>query len=83
LDAAADVALAECGGDPRAAVKTLLAALEFWQSLAGKLEAVVSPGFVRRDLDLAVPKRPLPAGALKVVAGGGKEDGEPHRGAGG
>lgn len=84
LDAAAAEAIAECDGDPNAAVKTLLVALEFWQSLARKLEAAVSPGFVRRDPGLAVPKRLLPASTLNVVAGGGKEDvGEPHRDASG
>ena len=72
LDAEATDAIAECDGDPYAAVKMLLVALEFWQSLAGKLEAAVSPGFVRRDPGFAVPKRPLPASGLKAVAGGGK-----------
>lgn len=57
LEAAAEEAIAECGGDQHATVKTLLVALEFWQSLARKLEAAVSPGYVRRDPALAVPER--------------------------
>jgi hypothetical protein len=57
LDAAAAQAIAECDGDPQAAIRALLIALEFWHSLATRLEAAVSPGFVRRDPTLAVPKR--------------------------
>ena len=56
LDAAAADAVAECDGDLHATVKMLLVALEFWQSLASRLEAAVSPGFVRRDPTLSVPE---------------------------
>lgn len=40
LDAAADQAIATCGGDPREAVKALLVANEF-------LESQISEGYVR------------------------------------
>jgi Cdc6-like AAA superfamily ATPase len=44
LDAAADQAIAACGGDAREAVKALIVAIEF---LENELEAQVSRGYVR------------------------------------
>jgi hypothetical protein len=44
LEAAADEAIAACGGDVRAAVKALIVANEFLES---ELEASVSIGYVR------------------------------------
>lgn len=44
LEAAADQAIAACGGDPREAVKALLIANEF---LEREMEAQVSRGYIR------------------------------------
>jgi hypothetical protein len=47
LDAAADQAIAACGGDARQAVKALLVTNEFLEAQIAELQAVVSNGYAR------------------------------------
>jgi hypothetical protein len=48
LDAAADQAIAACGGDPREAVKALLVAVDFLETQVDELRSAVSSGYSRR-----------------------------------
>ena len=50
LDAAADQAVAACGGDAREAVKALIVANHFLETDLEKLKAVVSMGYARGKL---------------------------------
>jgi len=45
LEAAADQAIAVCGGDPREAVTALLIAVDFLEAEANELRAAVSKGY--------------------------------------
>jgi hypothetical protein len=47
LDAAADQAIAACGGDAREAVKALLVANDFLEQQLDELRAKVSAGYAR------------------------------------
>jgi hypothetical protein len=47
LEAAADQAIAACGGDARDAVKALIVANEFLEALVEELRADVSNGYAR------------------------------------
>jgi hypothetical protein len=47
LEAAADQAIAACGGDARDAVKALIVANEFLEALVEELRADVSKGYAR------------------------------------
>ena len=47
LEAATDQAIAACGGDAREAVKALIVANEFLESLVEELQADVSKGYAR------------------------------------
>jgi hypothetical protein len=47
LEAAADEAIAACGGDMRAAVKALIVANEFLDAQVRELQAAVSNGYAR------------------------------------
>jgi hypothetical protein len=47
LEAAADQAIATCGGDAREAVKALLVANHFLETELEKLRAAASPGYAR------------------------------------
>ena len=51
-DAAADEAIAACGGDPREAVKALLVANDFLEAQVDELRAAVSTGYARRRYDV-------------------------------
>ena len=53
LDAAADQAIAACGGDPREAVKALLVANDFLEAQFAELRASVSTGYSRGRFDLS------------------------------
>jgi hypothetical protein len=50
LDAAADQAIAACGGDAREAVKALLVANDFLEAELAELQAKVSKGYARGRL---------------------------------
>jgi hypothetical protein len=50
LEAAADQAIAACGGDAREAVKTLIVANHFLETDLEKLKAAVSMGYARGTL---------------------------------
>jgi len=50
LEAAADEAIAACGGDAREAVKALIAANHFLETELEKLRASVSTGYARGEL---------------------------------
>ena len=50
LEAAADAAIAACGGDAREAVKALIVANHFLENELEKLRASVSPGYARGKL---------------------------------
>ena len=50
LEAAADQAIAACGGDLREAVKALIVANHFLESELEKLRAAVSAGYARGKL---------------------------------
>jgi hypothetical protein len=50
LEAAADQAIAACGGDPREAVKALIVANHFLETDLEKLRAAVSTGYARGKL---------------------------------
>jgi hypothetical protein len=47
LEAAADQAIATCGGDARQAVKALIVANEFLEAQVSELQAAVSNGYAR------------------------------------
>ena len=51
LEAAADQAIAACGGDAREAVKALIVANHFLETELEKLRAAVSPGYARLPRD--------------------------------
>ena len=51
-DAAVDEAIAACDGDPRAAVRALLAANDFLIAEIERLRALISTGFARGRLSL-------------------------------
>jgi hypothetical protein len=53
LDAAADQAIAACGGDAREAVKALLVANDFLEQQLDELRAKVSTGYARGRLPTA------------------------------
>lgn len=50
LEAAADQAIAACGGDARETVKAPIVANHFLEAELGKLRAAVSKGYARRKL---------------------------------
>ena len=50
LEAAADQAIAACGGDAREAVKALIVANQFLETDLEKLRAAVSTGYARGKL---------------------------------
>jgi hypothetical protein len=50
LEAAADQAIATCGGDAREAVKTLIVANHFLETELEKLRTAVSTGYARGKL---------------------------------
>jgi hypothetical protein len=50
LEAAADQAIAACGGDAREAVKALIVANQFLETDLEKLKAAVSTGYARGKL---------------------------------
>jgi hypothetical protein len=50
LEAAADQAIAACGGDAREAVKALIVANQFLETELEKLRAAVSMGYARGKL---------------------------------
>ena len=50
LEAAADQAIATCGGDAREAVKALIVANHFLETELDKLRAAVSTGYARGKL---------------------------------
>ncbi|WP_027576815.1 hypothetical protein [Bradyrhizobium sp. WSM1743] len=50
LELAADQAIEACGGDPREAVKALLIAIDFLESVANELRAAISIGYSRGRL---------------------------------
>jgi hypothetical protein len=50
LEAAADQAIAACGGDAREAVKALIVASHFFETDLEKLRAAVSTGYARGKL---------------------------------
>jgi hypothetical protein len=56
LEAAADQAIAACGGEAREAVKALIVANTFLETKLEKLRAAVSTGYARGKL---LGKRPL------------------------
>ena len=53
LEAAADQAIAACGGDARKAVKALLIAVDFLEAQSAELRAAVSAGYARGRFELA------------------------------
>jgi hypothetical protein len=55
LEAAADQAIAACGGDAREAVKALIVANAFLETDLEKLRAAVSTGYARGKLFEPVP----------------------------
>jgi hypothetical protein len=58
LEAAADQAIAACGGDPREAVKALIVANQFLETDLEKLKAAVSLGYARGQLFETAKTRP-------------------------
>jgi hypothetical protein len=56
LEAAADQAIAACGGDAREAVKALIVANQFLETELEKLRAAVSIGYSRGRLFEPVPR---------------------------
>jgi hypothetical protein len=49
LEAAVDLALSACGGDPRAAIRALIVVNEFYEAEYSKLVDKVSRGFLRGE----------------------------------
>jgi hypothetical protein len=60
LDAAADQAIAACGGDAREAVKALLVANDFLEVQLDELRAQTSKGYARGRLPAARRRREDP-----------------------
>ncbi|SIO45230.1 hypothetical protein SAMN05443247_05561 [Bradyrhizobium erythrophlei] len=60
LDAAADQAIATCGGDAREAVKALLVANDFLEARLHELGAQISKGYTRGRLPTARGRREDP-----------------------
>jgi hypothetical protein len=58
LEAAADQAIAACGGDAREAVKALIVANHFLETELERLRASVSPGYARGQLSEAAKTVP-------------------------
>jgi hypothetical protein len=56
LEAAADQAIAACGGDAREAVKALIVANHFLETDLEKLKAAASMGYARGKLFEPVPR---------------------------
>jgi hypothetical protein len=56
LEAAADQAIAACGGDAREAVKALIVANHFLETDLEKLQAAVSMGYARGKLVELLPR---------------------------
>lgn len=56
LEAAADQAIAACGGDAREAVKVLIVANGFLEEEIAKLQAAVSTGYARGKFELRARK---------------------------
>jgi hypothetical protein len=56
LDAAADQAIAACGGDAREAVKALIVSNYFLETELGKLKAAASMGYARGKLFEELPR---------------------------
>jgi hypothetical protein len=52
LEAAVDAAIAACGGDPRAAVRSLVIANDFLSAEAERFRSLCSTGFARGKLTL-------------------------------
>jgi hypothetical protein len=52
LETAADQAIAACGNDPRAAVKSLIVANGFLEAQIEKLKASVSTGYARGGIEM-------------------------------
>ena len=59
VEAAADEAIAACGGDARETVKALIVANHFLEADLAKLRAAVSLGYARGKLVEAVKTLPL------------------------
>lgn len=57
LEAAADQAIAACGGDAREAVKALLVTVDFQEAQFEELRSAVSSGYVRRRYDVRRDRR--------------------------
>jgi|HubBroStandDraft_6_1064221.scaffolds.fasta_scaffold29531_2 hypothetical protein len=64
LEAAADQAIAACGGDAREAVKALIVANQFLETELEKLRAAVSVGYARGKLSEAA--KTVPRDRIKV-----------------
>jgi hypothetical protein len=60
LDAAADQAIAACGGDAKEAVKALLVANDFLEAELAELQAKVSKGYTRGRLPAARARKEDP-----------------------
>ena len=60
LDAAADQAIAACGGDAKEAVKALLVANDFLEAELAELRAKVSKGYARGRLPAARARKEDP-----------------------
>ncbi|OSJ32141.1 hypothetical protein BSZ19_20095 [Bradyrhizobium japonicum] len=60
LDAAADQAIAACGGDARETVKVLLVANEFLEGQLDELRSKVSTGYARGRLPRARERKDEP-----------------------
>jgi hypothetical protein len=52
LEAAADQAIAACGGDAREAVKALIVANDFLEAQVARLQAAVSTGYARGRIEV-------------------------------
>jgi hypothetical protein len=57
LDAAADQAIAACGGDARQTVTALIVANEFLEAQVRELQAAVSNGYARDKFEPVPPDR--------------------------
>ena len=57
LEAAADQAIAACGGDARQAVTALIVANEFLEAQVRELQAAVSNGYARGKFEPVPPDR--------------------------
>lgn len=59
LEAAANQAIAACGGDARGAVKALIVANEFLETQVAELQAAVSNGYARGKFETVPRNRGL------------------------